>query len=387
MLIYDEATGQWIEDGTDVPEMPPQDLDEQLQSVYDRGGLTEIPQEEKEMLAARYRGSSPSLSDEAINNRQRILAELDAFDAAQKPVYVPYKPRQENPDAPLIEGYGEKMAIKRPGQATVNEWGEEVSPEYVADVEAKVSGRERIPQKPPTEEQLSDFDQFNKIMADLAPDIEKAAKTEADELADREQRARLGDPVHQSLMDPKVRTYHEDAIRKVWNNAYQKVKDRETRKHTEFAKMYVKEQKASQKAAAAAEKERVKAEEKSAERQLKRQEKIEDAILKGKIDNLNDMQKEARADLKKIKNNIVGWMTEEDKQKVTELENDIQKIEAAKEKIYGKSGGGKQEQGKGQTAGQATDYKAEAENILRGAGKKVTERNIEYVIKQLQGKR
>lgn len=250
MLIYDEATGQWYEDGSDVPEMPPQDLDEQLQSV-----------------SARYRGHSPSLSDEAINNRQRILAELDAFDAAQQPVYAPYEPRQENPDAPLIEGYGEKMAIKRPGQATVNEWGEEVSPEYVADVEAKVSGRERIPQKPPTEEQLSDFDQFNKIMADLAPDIEKAARGEADELADREQRARLGDPVHQSLMDPKVRTYHEDAIRKVWNNAYQRVKDLETRKHTEFAKMYVKEQKASQKSAAAAEKERVKeAEKKEAER-------------------------------------------------------------------------------------------------------------------------
>ena len=327
----------YYDDEIIVPDNPDEDY---FRTIYERGGLTDIPEAEKAQLLANTRGYSAS-GNEASAQRQQILAELDAFEKAQEPEYIPYKPREENPNAPTIVGYGDKMLIKKgkDDAAMVDEWGDRVSEEYARDVEAKVEGREPIPQAPPTEQEMGEFEQFTAIMNKVAPDIEAAAKSEADELADRETRARLGDPVHQSLMNPKERVFHEDKIRTVWNNAYQKVKDRETRKQSEFARMYIREQKASAKAMQDAKAQAEKDAKKEAEHIQKRQEKIEDDLRKGKITNLNNMEKEARSDFKKLTKNGMTNLPKEAMEELSRIEKNIAEIVNKREAIYG---GGKQ---------------------------------------------
>jgi len=336
----------YYDDEIIVPDNPDEDY---FRTIYERGGLADIPEAEKAQLLANTRGYSAS-GNEASAQRQQILAELDAFEKAQEPEYIPYKPREENPNAPTIVGYGDKMLIKKgkDDAAMVDEWGDRVSEEYARDVEAKVEGREPIPQAPPTEQEMGEFEQFTAIMNKVAPDIEAAAKSEADELADRETRARLGDPVHQSLMNPKERVFHEDKIRTVWNNAYQKVKDRETKKQSEFARMYIREQKASAKAMQDAKAQAEKDAKKEAEHIQKRQEKIEDDLRKGKITNLNNMEREARGDLKSLlkirekrmlESKSKTGLTEEEEKQLATVEKNIAEIVNKREAIYG---GGKQ---------------------------------------------
>ena len=86
MLTYDESTGQWIEDGAEVP-----DIDAVTTDIYNRGGLTEIPEAEKAALVRRTSGHSPSV----IPNQ---VVDIDAMAEAQRqreePVqYIPFKPR------------------------------------------------------------------------------------------------------------------------------------------------------------------------------------------------------------------------------------------------------------------------------------------------------
>jgi hypothetical protein len=72
----------------------------------------------------------------------------------------------EPAESPTIVIAGEKGYIKRPGQATVNEWGEPVSEKYVKEIDSTMTLPEsefqkRMPREPSGDE-LDMFDQWNK---------------------------------------------------------------------------------------------------------------------------------------------------------------------------------------------------------------------------------
>lgn len=186
MLVYNEATGRWEEDGTggeSLPPPPPPDF----QAIYDRGGFAPG---EKDALAKTYAGNS--------RIAQGPFRE-QAGDVPPKPVEIPFvRPpelsAEEEANMPKIIGYGKRVILKRPGQGTINAYGESVSPEYIKDVEDTVTAvgkgemsetqlKEKIRQQEgppgkPSDQQMSVFDKwqdFKKIVMEnikIDPDAE-----------------------------------------------------------------------------------------------------------------------------------------------------------------------------------------------------------------------
>lgn len=312
MLTYDESTGQWIEDGAEVP-----DIDAVTTDIFNRGGLTEIPEAEKAALVRRTSGHSPS-GGVASAERQQILDRL----APQEPQYIPFKPREENPDAPTIMGYGDKMLIRKSkdDMNLVNEWGERVSEEYARDVEAKATGAEPIPQKPPT-----DYEQYVEWMEN--------ARTQAKEFANRQVQAFKDryTAVDEALMTPGQKAKYLEEQQREGSDAYKFYMGRASQ---QYDKKKVAEERAAKEMKKAAEQAEKDAK-KEAEHIRKRQEKIEDDLRKGKITNLNNMEKEARSDFKKLTKYGMTNLSEDELKELSRIEQNIAEIVKKREAIYG----------------------------------------------------
>lgn len=309
-----------------VPENPDENY---FRTIYERGGLTEIPEAEKAALVRRTSGHSPSV----IPNQ---VVDIDAMAEAQRqreePVqYIPFKPREENPDAPTIMGYGDKMLIRKSkdDMNLVNEWGERVSEEYARDVEAKATGAEPIPQKPPT-----DYEQYVEWMEN--------ARTQAKEFANRQVQAFKDryTAVDESLMTPGQKAKYLEEQQREGSDAYKFAMGRASREYERQRRAEEINAKEMQKAAEQAEKDA----KKEAEHIQKRQEKIEDDLRKGKITNLNNMEKEARSDLnsllkirekRMLESKSKHGLTEEEERQLAKVEQNIAEIVKKREAIYG----------------------------------------------------
>ena len=106
--------------------------------------------------------------------------EFDAYEYGGAELPPPIKFGGEEYNTPLITGYGSRMAIMRPGQEAVNEWGSPVSQEYVKDIEDTFSltdeevSRKIASQRPPSrpsDNELSYFDEEKKFLATVTKDL------------------------------------------------------------------------------------------------------------------------------------------------------------------------------------------------------------------------
>lgn len=297
-----------------------------FKTIYDRGGLINLSQAEKDLLVQKTQKYSPS----PISSK---IVDIDARVAAKEPAvqYIPFQPRQETPDAPTIYGYGTNMLIQKSKDDAemVNEWGDRVSKEYARDVKAKVEGDEPIPQKPPT-----DYEKYVDWMEN--------AKTHAKDFADRKRRDYTDtySSVDEALMTPMQKAKYQDQQGREWDEAYKFYMGRASREYDRKRRAEATEAKAMQKAAEQAEKDA----KKEAEHIQKRQEKIEDDLRKGKITNLNNMEKEARSDLnsllkirekRMLESKSKHGLTEEEERQLAKVEQNIAEIVKKREAIYG----------------------------------------------------
>lgn len=293
-----------------VPENPDEDY---FRTIYERGGLLEIPEAERAELVRKTRGYAPP-------EIPRHIVDIDAND--EPTVEVPFQPRQENPDAPTIYGYGDKMLIQKgkDDMAVVNEWGDRVSEEYARDVKAKATGREAVPQKPP-----SDYEKYMEFMSD--------AEGQAKEFAERQKRNYTDrfTAVDEALMKPGQKAKYMEEQERAYDSAYKFAMGRASREYERQRRAEEINAKEMQKAADQAEKEA----KKEAESIQKRQQKIEDDLRKGKITNLNNMEREARSDFKRLTKKGMTNLSEEEMKELSRIEQNIAEIVKKREGLYG----------------------------------------------------
>ena len=202
-MYIDEETGEsyweWEEDGSEyvdegssadyspTPTRPagPEPAPD-FQGMYESGGLNP---DLYEMMMGKYSGHSP------VDTRTASERWGPKYDQLVNPEKIPYIHGRDSafyqpppsfyqseegefvpPENPLIEGYGQKIAIKIPGKQATDEWGTPMTDEYVKDIEDTLAlTDEEIERKIPKKE-ISGFAKLIEERKAAMPEIERQAE-------------------------------------------------------------------------------------------------------------------------------------------------------------------------------------------------------------------
>lgn len=167
--------------------------------------------------------------------------EFDAYKYGGAELPPPIKFGGEEYNTPLITGYGNRMAIMRPGQEAVNEWGSPVSQEYVKDIEDTFSltdeetERKIASQRPPSrpsDSALSYFDEEKKFLSTVTKDL-----LDPKAVYEKAKSAYLGNwnPADKAVQDPKNKMKIKQDADNIGRQAA-KLQDEQNRQEINYAR-------------------------------------------------------------------------------------------------------------------------------------------------------